>query len=161
MTWKSTKRTAQKPKAHLAQCANCLKSCPHGNHYTPDGHCVTPKCGCDGFKSKDWGNVDREIRKQLRPQAFGSKHERLALEDVYKSMARGEGDVIEIDRQVPFALGVSGMVYIADAVATLKTDGKHTHRIYEPKGLQSLTYKLKRRIVELMYKHIEFVEVSE
>lgn len=159
MTWKTNTRAAQKPKAHLALCKNCPEPCPHNNHYTPDGHCV--KHDCAGFKSKDWKNVDKKIREEMRGHYFGSKHERLSLEDVHKAMARGESDVVSIDYQIPFKVGVGGIVYVADAVATLVEGKKYSHRIYEPKGRQTLIYQLKRRIVQMMYPHVEFVEISQ
>lgn len=163
MTIRIGRRDAIKPKAHLAACGNCPEeaNCPHSNHYTPSNSCVNLLHGCNGFKARETRKEEAKIRKDNRRKFFGSTHERLAITDVEISIARGQSDVIGIERQVPFKLGVQGMVYIADALATLKPGGAFTHRIYEPKGKRSLIYLLKRRIMELMYPKIEFFEVIQ
>lgn len=165
--WRTNTRAAQKPKAHMAICINCPVSDPphvEQNHHTRDGHCAFIGCQCNVFRSKDWRKDDGEIRKKNRGMHWDSRHERLSITDIERSMLRGETDIVELKRQMPFELGVRAgrdSVYIADAVAILREGGKFTHRIYEPKGLKSPMYVLKRRLVQILYPHVEFVEISQ
>lgn len=154
-------REAVRKKPQLAACANCPEAdnCPHANHYTRDGGCV--RHPCPGFKSRDTSAIESAIRAKNRKQFFGSGHERLALTDVEIAMALGQSDVESLERQVPFRIGVRGMVYIADGVGILKPGGKYLRRIYEPKGAKSLMYEMKRRIVELQYPDVEFYEIPD
>lgn len=160
---RQARRAALRPKAHLAACRTCPAeaNCPHSSHYTQSGACAHVAHACAGFRATDYSKVDAAIRKKNAQTFYGSKHERLALTDVELTMARGQSDVVELERQVIFRLGVRGMVYIADAVGTLAPGGRYTSRIYEPKGQKSMIYLLKRRIVELAYPEVEFFEVNQ
>lgn len=159
---RNVRRAALKPKAHLAACRTCPPgaNCPASNHYTTAGGCVIKAHNCVGFRATDYAKADAAIRKKNSQTFYGSKHERLALTDVELAMARGQSDVVELRRQVSFRLGVRGMVYIADAVGTLAPGGRFSSRIYEPKGQKSMIYMFKRRIVELAYPEVEFLEIS-
>lgn len=118
-------------------------------HWSKDGHCVVPACGCLVYRRKKQGNKYNSAKTVIKGQNFDSKFEGKVGTDLeYRRMS---GEKFTIQKQVRFPLVVNGRKiadYVADFVL-YHSDGRK--EIWEAKGMRTEKFNLKWKLVEALY----------
>jgi hypothetical protein len=134
---------------------------PNMAHWSPDGHCVVPKCKCKKYSRKRL-NKYNAAKTEIRGQHFDSKLEGKVATDLrYLEMA-GQNDLVEIERQKEFRFihnGVHICSYYADFFGR-KKDGRQPV-VVEAKGMRMDGYRIKKKLMAAFYPEVEFREVRE